>query len=324
MLKSTPATTGVNSERVEEEAQVNPQMATIKNPVPEVAPKNAFAVATGESLFRIGVVIDSVETMEPSVAGIAHPVCPCAVTCLVVLQSTPQSSLAVDVWFRKHKIENYAKDVCVLWGEEGFQLLAQNPNVDAVYLIVPVESQRKYVLAALDSGKHVLLRDHVSTSLDQFIEQLEHAVRLNKFVQFSTTFVHQYRVKKFLDSVLREEMFGRLCGIKATLHLSYNDMHLIDARVPLAPGQGVIRRLGRYCVLFSVLAFARVGSTATSVKVNKTEMSSTPEEAMSANCTVNFTEVSHDAVMKELRHRFGDFSSPLSFCLPCAEPSTDL
>jgi predicted dehydrogenase len=56
-----------------------------------------------------------------------------------------------------------------------------------------VRSQQEYVLQALQSGKHVLLNDPVSTSMGEFIEQQKLAKKYGKFIQFSTMFVHQFQ-----------------------------------------------------------------------------------------------------------------------------------
>jgi predicted dehydrogenase len=54
-------------------------------------------------------------------------------------------------------------------------------------------SQQEYVLEALQSGKHVLLNDPVSTGMAEFLEQQKLAKKYGKFIQFSTMFVHQFQ-----------------------------------------------------------------------------------------------------------------------------------
>lgn len=156
---------------------------------------------------------------------------------------------------------------------------------------MPRRHEREYVLAALKAGKHVLLKDPLSTSLHEFTEQLEFAKRYQKFIQFSTMFVHQYRVGRFMDRVIREQRFGRIHTINANLQLSYDDLDKVGKKFPLeGPGDGCIRVLGRFCVLVSVLIFSRIGSTVTSAQVLSTELGSLGE-CVAAKCVVHFTEV---------------------------------
>lgn len=111
----------------------------------------------------------------------------------------------------------------------------------------------KYALSALQGKKHVLLNDPVSTSLQSFKEQLDYARQYGKFVQSSTAFIHQYRVQKFMECVLREKDFGRVATVDAHLSVCSKDLALVgvnEAPAPIGLNQGCIRRLGRYCVLF--------------------------------------------------------------------------
>jgi hypothetical protein len=160
-----------------------------------------------------------------------------------------------------------------------------------------------YVLSALEAGKHVLLRDPRSTSLVEFTEQLDYAKRFGKFVQFSTMFVHQYRVRRFMDRVLREESFGRIHSIKAHLFLNYHDVNKVGCKLPLGQDEGSIRVLGRFCVLVSTMFFNRVGSFAKSAQVH--ELKKSPEGViLNADCSVKYTEVSRPCFHVDYRTEF--------------------
>jgi predicted dehydrogenase len=104
--------------------------------------------------------------------------------------------------------------------------------VDAIYVIVPTESQRVGI-AVLEAGKHCLLKDPVSTSFDGFRDQLGLRRKVGKFVQFSTMFVHHHhRVKTFLDCVLREK-FGAIESIDANLTVNFQDVEEVASRCHL-------------------------------------------------------------------------------------------
>ena len=180
-----------------------------------------------------------------------------------------------------------------------------------------VRSERKYILKALKAGKHVLLKDPLSTSFDEFTEQLAYAKKYQKFVQFSTTFVHQYRVRRFMDRVLREDIFGRIHNISASLQVNYDELEKVGVKLPISePHDGCIRVLGRFCVLVATLMFSRLGSTAISAKVHNAERGS-KGEFISAECTINFTQVSHFLTV--------NFSLQplvsLTFFVSCIEPN---
>jgi hypothetical protein len=141
------------------------------------------------------------------------------------------------------------------------------------------------------------MNDPVSNSLAEFKEQQEFAKRYGKFIQFSTMFVHQYRVRRFIDRVLHDESFGHIHSINSFVRLSYDDVEKVGVKLPLGPNDSSIRVLGRFCVLVSTLFFSRCGSLAHSAQVNY--LSPGKHGEISAECTVKYTEVSGmpDAVL---------------------------
>jgi hypothetical protein len=125
----------------------------------------------------------------------------------------------------------------------------------------------------------------------EFKEQQEFAKRYGKFIQFLTMFVHQYRVRRFINRVIYDEGFGRINSIDSCLCLCYDDVEKVGVKLPLGPNDGSIRVLGRLSVLVSTLFFSRVGSFAQSAKVNRVKTGKNGE-ILSAECIVKYTEVS--------------------------------
>ena len=123
------------------------------------------------------------------------------------------------------------------------------------------------------------------------MEELECAKKNGKFIQTTCMFVHQYRVQRFLNHVLQDDNFGRITEVDASIQLNCDDVEKVGVKLPLRKEDGCIRVLGRFCVLVSTMFFNRVGSYAESAKVNSCRCGSNGE-IVSADCTVNFTNVS--------------------------------
>lgn len=244
----------------------------------------------GTPHFKIGLVIDSSSTNDRHISAIPKPATPCSLASMVVLNEKDgeDRKLSMERWFKIHRMEADESKVNVRWGQEGFKELLAS-EIDAVYIIVPPGSQREYVLEALKCGKHVLLNDPVSTGMAEFMEQQTLAKKYGKFIQFSTMFVHQFQVLRFISKVLGDEEFGWIHRIDASLHLCYNDVEKVGAKLPLRQEDGSIRVLGRFCVLISVLFFSQAGSFAKTAKVEKFETGRNGE-MNKATCTVKFTE----------------------------------
>jgi len=262
-----------------EDFMPNPQMAASDILLPQFPLPGAFQIA---------LVIHDCQVIDRAVTAIRNIVSRCQVTNLVVLQSNPATQEKdAKEWMEQYLVQN-ADKVKVRFGEQGFQQMLKTPSVDAVYIIVPTEEQLDYVLYALKADKHVLLKDPISTSYDEFMEQLNCAQRMGKFIQFSTMFVHHHRVKTFMDCVAYEK-FGNIESINALLTFSYNDLHNVGVNFPLVAGMGCLRRLGRFCVLISALLLQRVGSRPISAQVKRALVSETGEP-YSADCIVHFTQ----------------------------------
>jgi hypothetical protein len=245
-----------------------------------------------KDVFRIALVMShlSLQTaVDRAVRAIAHPISQCQVTTLVILQ--PSSLVArnfedkyhetAQQWLEQHGI---VTPVSILHGIRGFQQLLdpkQAPHVEAVYLNTldaAVESgtstdhdnrngqalQRRCSIEVLEAGLHLLLRDTFSTSLDEFRSQLQIAKRQHRFVQFYTLFDQEHRIQQFLNAILTRSRIFRssVNHIDVTLSIHYDDVPKLglpplNPNWPLQPGQGCLRRIGRYCVLVGLIIMSK-------------------------------------------------------------------
>lgn len=277
-----------------------------------------------KSRLRVGIIIrynTASTNHQPTCAALSNPASGCKITALAVLDPPPMADedhlkdpeSDMRKWMREnnllrtHHFMSLSQSVAVYGGEEGADLLIQRDDVDAVFLVVPDEIHRSYAIAALQANKHVLLNDPVSISLEAFNEQLDYARKHRKFVQSTTAFAQQYRVRQFMECVLREEDFGRVTGINAHLTVCVKDLPLVGVNQPPLPvgvNQGCIRRLGRYCVLFSIVLFGRTGSHPISAQVHRTKVeeregkeqqqqydeANSKPEPIHAECTVKYSD----------------------------------
>ena len=260
--------------------------------------------------FRIGIVVQSHLVKDRYVSAMSKPASSCTLTSLVVLddedgngnyaspnkiKKNNKNNEKIDYWMKTHRLDfvenNEKTNIRIGWGQQGFQDLLKSPDVDAVYVIVPPGTQREYVLSALQAQKHVLLNDPISTSLVEFTEQQQYAKRYGKFIQFTTMFLHQHKVRSFIEGVLYNEDFGRrIRTINSFVRLSFDDVEKVGVKFPLTAKDGAITVLGRFCVLMTTLFFSRVGSYAQSAQV-KYIKDGASGETLSAECVVTYSEV---------------------------------
>lgn len=263
-------------------------------------------------IYNIALVIYDCSVTDKAVSAIRSPVSTCRAVSLTVLRPTtsadaagatatttltsgggaaPSSSSSSSLddaraWLKKYSIDPDITDI--LMGDEGYSEILTRDTVDAIYLFVPAELQRHYVLAALQAGKHVLLKDVVSTPGKDFREQLDCAKVAGKFVQFSTMFLHHYRVQSFVDCVCSKKTFGSIQLIDAILTVNLQELEQVNVSLPLTAGQGCIRRLARYCVLAATL-FLRAQQTPVRATVTECSIDDESGEPFAANCRVEFS-----------------------------------
>lgn len=248
-------------------------------------------------VYNVALVIYDCSLNDLAVTAIRSPVSTCRAVSLTVLNATSNTSTATATteaslteearaWLDKFSIDPDITDI--LPGDQGFAEILARDSVDAVYIFVPAELQRHYVLAALQAGKHVLLKDLVSTPSDDYREQLEYARTAGKFIQFSTMFVLHYRAQSYLSCVCTNETFGAIQHIDAMLTINLQDLHVVDVSLPLTAGQGCVRRLARYCVLVATLML-RTNQKPVRATVTKHVTDDTSGEPISANCEVEFS-----------------------------------
>ncbi|CAB9497674.1 dihydrodiol dehydrogenase [Seminavis robusta] len=258
-----------------------------------------------KSRLVVGVILHTAQTSHRGLGALINPASNCRLAAVAIVAGPLPADMTA--WMRHQNLENHKEPVTVFGGQEGAQQLVQREDVEAVFIIVPDSIHRPFVLSALEHKKHVLLNDPVSISLPAFNEQLQYAKKFGKFVQSSTPFIHQYRVRQFMDLVLREETFGRVTCMDAYLSVCPRDLPLVgiaNNQMALLPNQGCIRRLGRYCVLFGILIFGKLGSHPIAAQVHDAEFDEqqqrqaektnggqprTAAEPVRAECTIKYS-----------------------------------
>ncbi len=122
------------------------------------------------------------------------------------------------------------------------QLLAR-PDVDAVYIPLPNEGHKKWILAALDAGKHVLCEKPLTMSAADTDEVFAAANTAGRVLGEAYMWPHHPRSKVVLEaaqSELGELRFSR--GVFSFLLTRFDD-HRFDHR-----GGGALFDVGIYCL----------------------------------------------------------------------------
>jgi predicted dehydrogenase len=100
------------------------------------------------------------------------------------------------------------------WGVRAFadlQQLLDDPGIEAVFVLTPLEARREQVLAALRHGKHVLVEKPVGASLAALQEMARAAEHHQRVLMPGHNYVYQPDVWR-ARRLIREGHLGRICA----------------------------------------------------------------------------------------------------------------
>eukprot|EP00594_Rhizosolenia_setigera_P011073 CAMPEP_0178968780 /NCGR_PEP_ID=MMETSP0789-20121207/18459_1 /TAXON_ID=3005 /ORGANISM="Rhizosolenia setigera, Strain CCMP 1694" /LENGTH=371 /DNA_ID=CAMNT_0020654777 /DNA_START=101 /DNA_END=1216 /DNA_ORIENTATION=- len=187
-----------------------------------------------------------------------------------------------------HLLENYVcsnsdgSKVKAFSGENAYQLLIDEEEVDAVYIPLPVFVKKSWIMKALKAKKHVLCEKPVAMTASDYHEMLAEA-KLNKcYIMDGTMFVHNNRTSLMLEYLSEKKVFGDVTRINVEFTFRGDEnFHTKNIRTNKeGDPQGCIGDLGWYCIRFALCVFYEkraVSAQVTNFKLN--------EEGVPIDCT---------------------------------------
>lgn len=144
------------------------------------------------------------------------------------------------------KAQGAAAELNIPRAYETYEELLQDPNIEAVYIPLPNNLHRKWVLEAARHGKHVLCEKPAALTAEEMIEMDRYCKEQN--VLFMEAFMYQFhpqhsRVKEIISSGEIGEV--KLIRSSFSFYLSDRDT---DIRMDKNLGGGSIFDIGCYCI----------------------------------------------------------------------------
>jgi D-xylose 1-dehydrogenase (NADP+, D-xylono-1,5-lactone-forming) len=178
------------------------------------------------------------------------------------------SSTAVALASRKTPVaEAWAREFHIPRSAGSYQAILDDPDVQAVYIPLPNELHRPWVLAAADAGKHVLCEKPLALNAAEARQMVEHCQARGVVLMEAFMWRHQPRTLELRRSVANGEI-GDLRLIRSSFSFP---LELDDWRLEPDRGGGALWDVGCYGVntarLFAgaepteVHAFQRLGPT---------------------------------------------------------------
>lgn len=141
------------------------------------------------------------------------------------------------------KVELYKERFGFQIGYVGYDRLLADPNVEAVYIPLPNDIHKEWVIKALNAGKHVLCEKPLALNAQEVKEMFDAAKRNNVILMEAYAYLHGQYVESLCKDVA-SGIIGDLVYIDtAFLTQGYKQ----DFRLHKHLGGGMIYDLGCYC-----------------------------------------------------------------------------
>jgi predicted dehydrogenase len=126
----------------------------------------------------------------------------------------------------------------------GYDALLADPEIDAVYIPLPNELHRPWVIATADAGKHVLCEKPLALDADEAREMVEHCRSRRVLLMEAFMWRHQPRTRELL-SLLASGAIGALRLVRSSFSFPIEPG---DWRLDPARGGGALWDVGCYGV----------------------------------------------------------------------------
>ena len=143
----------------------------------------------------------------------------------------------------EEKVESYKNEFGFSKGYVGYEKLLEDPEVQAVYIPLPNNLHKEWVIKALQAGKHVLCEKPMALTAEDAREMFETAKENNVILMEAYAYLHSPYVKS-LKADIESGVIGDVDFIETAFYTQgYED----DIRIYKELGGGAVYDLGCYC-----------------------------------------------------------------------------
>jgi predicted dehydrogenase len=144
-----------------------------------------------------------------------------------------------EAWTRKYNIPE--KNI---YDYSSFDRIADNPDIQIVYIVLPNAMHREYVVRAAKAGKHVICEKPMALSVEECDEMIEVCRSANRMLSIGYR-LHFEPHNMEMMRLGQGEVFGKLKSIKAEHGMSEVKGWRLDKQLA---GGGPLMDVGIYCV----------------------------------------------------------------------------
>lgn len=141
------------------------------------------------------------------------------------------------------KVESYRSEFGFKKGYVGYNKLLSDPEVQAVYIPLPNNLHKEWVIKALKAGKHVLCEKPMALSSEDAKEMFAVAKENNVILMEAYAYLHS----PYISSLKEEIKSGVIGDVDFIETAFYTQGYVDDIRIYKELGGGAVYDLGCYC-----------------------------------------------------------------------------
>lgn len=165
------------------------------------------------------------------------------------LQQTKNCYLAGIVTGTPSKAEEWKKKYNIpdknIYNYQTFDQIANNPDIDVVYVVLPPSMHKEYVIRAADAGKHVWCEKPMAISVAECKAMIDACKKNKRTLAIGYRLQHEPTTQEY-RKLVKNNKFGKL--LKASCGAGYVENRTDHWKQNKALGGGVLYDMGVYAI----------------------------------------------------------------------------
>ena len=275
--------------------------------MPQLSRRNALkTIALGSTalLFKPGIILAGnrkKEKLGVALVGLGYystdllaPALQQTKNCYLagIVTGTPSKATA---WKEKYKIPE--KNI---YNYDNFDSIANNPDIDVVYVVLPPSMHREYVIRAAHAGKHVWCEKPMALNVQECNDMIAACKKNNRSLAIGYRLHHEPNTQQY-TKIVNEHLLGKVTKLECAA--GYVDNRTNHWKQQKAMGGGVLYDMGVYAI-----QGARLGTGMEPVAVVKAQTSTTRPEIYKNGLdeTVVATLEFPGGILADIKSSFGE------------------
>jgi len=145
-------------------------------------------------------------------------------------------------WQRRYGIKDQN-----VYSYDNMQQIANNPDIDVIYIVTPTATHKRFAVAAANAGKHVWCEKPMAMTVDECQAIVNACKQNNVSLSIGYRMMHEPNTRT-LAQYANSRPFGRIRTIQSQAGYSGGALPQSNWRMQKAMGGGALYDMGIYCV----------------------------------------------------------------------------